>query len=354
MVLGREAVATERRPLVPADLALELEAAERCPLFDQFLRVQAADPEVVPPGGLVFATVVIEEISQQASSLRLVFRNSGEQPSDEVGDPRRGLGLRRFRGDFDRWAIAGTLQVDEVSAQVLEPFVESEGGQAVLAVVPPDHFPVRRLHAATEIQCGIRPGARPVRFVERLFPEEAVERFHQLERVALDRRHEALTNHLEEIHENLAPQQPVHRVLAGRVAAHQPFQRAGFVAPVVVDVEIGKALPPLGDHVHERLEPASLRVAVEGPPVLVAAVTVHETEEVLEPAVRSRPGALDVEEQISLGRLGEREQSASVFRRPDEFPKRLSPLTPGELSVRLPVDALERGRRHSLERRLQG
>ena len=128
-------------------------------------------------------------------------------------------------------------------------------------------------------------------------------------------------------------------VFAGGVTAHQPLQRAGFVTPVVVDVQVGETLSPLGHQVDERFEQGPLPFAVESPAVLVAPVPIHEAEQVLEPAVGGGPGTLDVEEKVPFGRLREGQQAASVLGRPDQFVKRQPPFASGELRLRLTVDA---------------
>ena len=232
--------------------------------------------------------------------------------------------------------------------------VEREGGKAVLAVVAPDDLQVARVRPAARVQCGVHPGARPDGLDEVLFPGEPVEPFHLLDGVALHRRNQSLPDHLEEVHEHLVAKEHVHRVLAARVAAHEALQRPGLVAPVVVDVETSEPFPALGHQVHEGLEDLALSAAVEGPAVVIVTVPVNETEEILETAVRGRPGALDVEEQVAVGRLGERQQTAALLRRCGQLAKGPAGRALGELRLRLAMDALQRGGLDAVERRIEG
>ena len=61
------------------NIPLERQAAQRRPLLDQLLGVQPAEVEVLPPLGLFFPPVVVEETLQQTPCRSFLLRTLGEQ-----------------------------------------------------------------------------------------------------------------------------------------------------------------------------------------------------------------------------------------------------------------------------------
>ena len=83
---------------------------------------------------------------------------------------------------------------------------------------------------------------------------EAVEGLQLLDGVALDRGQQPLPHDLVEVHEDVAPKQPVDLILARVVAAHELLEVAGLVRRVVVDVELRVRCQAVHDHVDAALE----------------------------------------------------------------------------------------------------
>ena len=142
---------------------------------------------------------------------------------------------------------------------------------------------------------------------------EVVERLDPLDRVALDRRAQALAHRPEQVDEDAAAQQPVDLVLARGVPAHQPLERGRLVRRVVVDVHLrdsarAAAVEKSMSRSNARFSPASVtsdgsfgsndQIGVKSP------VDVEHAEEVVDAVVERVRVALEVEEQVASVRLG--------------------------------------------------
>ena len=202
-----------------------------------------------------------------------------------------------------------------------------------------------RLH----FESGFEPGDRRIRLVERRVPLVFVERLHLLDRVALDRRPHPLPHHPQQVHEDSLPEEVVHFVFTGGVSAHQPLHGSGFVTAVVIDMKIGKGLPPFHDEVHQAFELAPLPLAVEGPEPRVGPGRVRVAEEVFETRVPEKRRALDVEEDVAGRWFGKGQEALFRFGGQDQFAE------PAFLRPRFGLDAglfpnpLERSRARTLQ-----
>ena len=81
MVLGRETVSVDNRPLDLPDLPDIFQTAKGVFVLHQLIIGQVALPEIFPPGGLILPTVVFEHLSKQPQSslFRIPIRFIGEQ-----------------------------------------------------------------------------------------------------------------------------------------------------------------------------------------------------------------------------------------------------------------------------------
>ena len=359
--LLREAVAVDDGALHLPRLAGRGQPAERRPVGDQLLLVEAAAVEELPPRGLVLPPVEVQEVRQQAArplaviQRRLVRGQPGGQRVEQrldLGGPFPLLLALVLPQRRPRHGFAG--QVLELAAAGLQPLAEAQGRQAVVPVVALYLRAQLRRHVGglTGLQPRLEPDERPRRGRQIDVAREAVEGLQLLDRVALDRRAQPLPDHAVQVHEHPPAQQPVHLVLAGGVAAHQALDGRGLVRGVVIDVEVRVLRPTRHEPVDEVLERAPLGRRVERPARLVAAVAVHGAEEVLQAAVPREGVALDVEEDVA-GR-GRRQCGQPPVRldRRDQLvdaaplPARLN------LDPRLVADAGERGGADAVDRRL--
>jgi hypothetical protein len=169
-------------------------------------------------------------------------------------------------------------------------------------------------------------------------------------------RPESLAHHRVEVHEDLPPQQIVHRVLAARVDAHQLRDRRLLVGAVVVHVHAGIPGEALVDEVHEPLEQPALLDPVVGPHRLVApvrAVAEDEAEQEME-APRRLPEriALDVEDHVSDRQPRQQGKPAARVAR-DGMPVEVARAPPSELERRLIAKRLQGKVGHPLHARLR-
>ena len=86
------------------------------------------------------------------------------------------------------------------------------------------------------------------------FADEAVEGLEALDRVALDAGPDPLPDDAVEVDEDAAAEQPVHLLLARRVALGEAREGGLLVGGVVVDVEGGVRVEPGDEEVHQALE----------------------------------------------------------------------------------------------------
>ncbi len=139
-----------------------------------------------------------------------------------------------------------------------------------------------------------------------------VEVLDAFDRIRLDRGTDALAHDVQQIHEDLIPQQLIHLLLTGVVALHEALDGARLVAAVVVDVHRRVGRVALDDEVDEALEGLPLRIAVVPPDGQVVGRPVadgHQAEQVLEAeaeVVLDGPRiGLDVEEDVERRRCRE-------------------------------------------------
>ncbi len=134
------------------------------------------------------------------------------------------------------------------------------------------------------------------------------------------------------------------------MATHQPLERGLLVLGVVVDVQVGPPLEPRDDEVDHRFERDLLLRVVVAPEGVehrrAALVDLDDAEEVLEPLVTDERVALEVEEQVAGGRLGQEAQPA-VGLRLEQFVGALPGATLDDLEPRLLAEPLGRGRSHA-------
>ncbi len=272
VLLLREAVAIDERPLVLPRLALERQPTHGVGLADQLLVGQPHEVEVPPPGRLVLAPVPLQQLGEQPA--RLLLR----RPEGGVGE----LLGRHARDDvlFDRpdagqvvgQLLAGlvglgrgarqavreeTLLRGQLGPAGLEPVAEAQGGHAVVAVVAldvgEDLRSARRLVGA-QLEPRLELHDRRAGVAQVPLAPEAVQRLELLDGVALDRRADALADGAEQVDEDAATEQRVDVVLARVVALAQAPHGGGLVRRVVVHVHVGVARAPIDDEVDELLE----------------------------------------------------------------------------------------------------
>src|SRR5271166_951674 len=110
-----------------------------------------------------------------------------------------------------------------------------------------------------------QPGERPVGVEKRGFALVSVKRLELLDRIALDAGPQARADDAIEVDELFRAQQEIDFLLPARVAAHEAFQRGGFIRGVMIDVQVGMRLQA-GDHeVDEALESGLFLVAGKRP-----------------------------------------------------------------------------------------
>ena len=244
-----------REPVAVDDGALHLshfadmgQPAERGPVGDELLPVEAATVKELPPRGLVLPPVEVEEVRQQAAPALVVIQRGvvRRQPGGQRVEQRLDLGrpfplllallLPERR---PRHGLPG--QVPELAPAGLQPLGEAQGRQAVVPVVTldPGAQGVRRVVRRAGLQPRLEPDERPRRGRQIDVPHEVVERLQLLDRVALDRRAQPLPHNAVQVDEDAPAEQPVHLVLARGVAAHQALDGRRLVRGVVVDVEVG-------------------------------------------------------------------------------------------------------------------
>ena len=157
--------------------------------------------------------------------------------------------------------------------------------------------------------------------------DEAVERLHLLDRVALDRGPQRLPDDAQQVDHHALAEQPVDLGLARAVAAHQPLERGRLVRRVVVDVHRRVVVEARHDPVDEPLERRGARRRARTrrrrrvtrwprtPPL-----GVEEPEQVVEPVVEGVRVALDVEEQVARRGRRQRGQARARARSPRPAP----------------------------------
>ena len=135
-------------------------------------------------------------------------------------------------------------------------------------------------------------------------PCERRERLDLLQRVTRHARTKSLPNNRVQVHEDLAPQQVVDRVLARAVFGHELFQRSVLVRAVVIHVHSGIGRQSIVNKIDKRLEHAALCDSVVRPdrPVLPVGAIAQKNAEQKVQAARRLPKriALYVEYDVTL------------------------------------------------------
>ena len=166
------------------------------------------------------------------------------------------------------------------------------------------------------------------RFAQILTALVSEERFQVLDGVALDTGDQGPLDHLVQIDEGVAAQQRIELDLPGGVAAHQSFEGHGLIRREVVHVGARVARSKTDNEIDERLEVAAFLFWLRSPQrrvlLLPAGIRHDVAEQVLLHAPLGEVVALEVEEYVAFGRLGEkREAMLGVERRP-EFVERFA------------------------------
>ncbi len=334
MFLRREAEPPHHRLLDVADHLAAGEPAQRVRLAGQFGRTQRTEVEVPPPGRLVLAPVPVDQVGQQRPRLPLRrFRgNAGQQRRPDPGELGVFGGTRFLREDRPRQLLAQPFgQLDPPS---LQPVPQRQRGPAVVLVVPGhDPLPLAVPGRGPALERRLQRDQADRGCLEVDPPVVPAQRLQPLDRVALHPGPDSLPHDPVQVGEHPEPEQVVHLVLTRGETSHQGahrllaravklgemVDRRRLVVVVVVDMQARMARAALGDEVDQLLERALLAWPVEGPDLrvpraarLVLLGRVHHPEQVLQPelaaVLRVVAGALDVEEQVPVGRFGQREQ----------------------------------------------
>ena len=335
VVLGREAEPVDGRPrpwprVRPG--ALERQLADRVGLLAALLVGELAhEIEVPPPERLRLAPVPVQELRQQpAASLGALEIVSALGQSGAEGGRQfvhrllllAVLPLLRL-GDGGPGEVA--VVEEKLHTLLFEPIPEAQRRHAVVAVVLPDpREQVVPLAALPELEPGLELNDARARIAQVHLAGEPIERLQALDRVALDRRADALPDGPVEIDEDPAAQQLVDLLLAGAVAPRETLHCGRLVGRVVVDVQVRVRFEPVADEVDERLEGAPLGAGGDGAfldrpegverwlPVGVRADRLDDAEEVVDAVDllgAEERVALDIEEEVARRRLGQHEQS---------------------------------------------
>ena len=221
-----------------------------------------------------------------------------------------------------------------------------KGGETVIAVVGLNRRPgfgseVLRL---AELE-GPLHGAQMERGLTQWHGTDVpVEHLEVLDRIPFYTCPQRSTNDAVEVDKQPRAQHAVDFGFAGAVTPHQAPQRCRLIGGVVVDVEIGVALPALGHRIDEHLESRSLRLGGQGPPRPIYRCPLLQdrvAKEVLHPAVPGEGIALEVQEDIAQRGLGQACQTLAGFA-VQEFVHRLIPLATLELDPGLLMHPLKR------------
>ena len=163
------------------------------------------------------------------------------QALDERLDPRLGLRQvgRQLGGPGDRPRDRRARSAARTPlATAFQPVAQPEVADDVVAVVALDPIEVGRLRpfALAELEPLLegddaRPGIAQVDLAD-----EVVERLHLLDRVALDRCPQRLTDDAQEVDHHAFAEEAIDLGLARPVAAHQALEGGRLVRRVVVDV----------------------------------------------------------------------------------------------------------------------
>lgn len=303
-------------------------------------------------------------------ALRAVVRHAVEQARLQFHRPELTLrGRLRLDDLYDRARDLLALR-GEPRPQFLEPVAEAQGGDAIVAVVLLHDAPHlfdggarlwvgRRFVDAARFEQALQRVAVVVRGVEFGLPRVAVELLQVLDGVALDACADGLPRRRVEVDEEFGAEHIVHFVLAGRVAAHQPLERARLVGSEVVDMQVGELLAPRLDEVNELLENDALArretarrgVLAERPSRVILRLSVRAdhcpSEQILEALRSDERRAFDVEEDVAGRGLRQARKAAPRLAGP-QFVVWLVPDAPLELDARLLAGALVGGGRSAL------
>ena len=333
--------------------AHELQAADRLALGDALVVGQVVHQvEVAPPERLLLAPVPAQQLRQEparrparasrtAGSSGTPSHSRSASPatwascSDSAGFGSGSLGSGRGSGSptspparrvclrASRGAASWRRSRRGCSARCCAGSRPSPASVARPTPCRPRPASSRRRRCSSRRRAGFRPSRQPV------------QRLELLDRVALDRRAQPLADGPEQVHEDVAAQQPVHLRLAGRVAAHQPPRRSRLVRRVVVDVDRGIRGQSVGHQVDRLLEGALLRLerhlavfvdrpeGVEGRPAVGRdEPRLEDAEQVVDPVVERERVALDVEEEVARPRLGQARQAPVRLERAVGQPRR--------------------------------
>src|SRR6266567_4536411 len=138
-----------------ADARHEFEPGDGGALFDQFFVGELPEPEILPPGWLVFTTMPLQQVSHNPFGM-LFRRSTGriigdikEETFHQLEHPGSLLidDFSRVAGFDDRSGNRATAH-DQILPDVLEPVPELQRGNAVFAVI--------RFHGVTNLSRHLR------------------------------------------------------------------------------------------------------------------------------------------------------------------------------------------------------
>ena len=334
VLLNRKRQRVQERVLVRARPADRRQPTDRLGIVHQLLDRHVIAPlEEPPPRRPRLAPVVFQQLAREPAR-RAGLAAADQHLPQRLALPRRGVvGLRRLGNPRPRRAVGPVRD---------EPVAQRQRRAAVVVVVrryAVQQHAVARVHVPLVRQHRVRPGAHIG------LARKAGQRLDLLQRVARDTGPKPLAHHRVEVHEDLAPQQVVHLVLARRIDTHQLGDCRLLVRAVVVHVHARIAREPPVHQVDEVLEEPPLAGAIVGPPRLVApvrAVAQQQAEEKVQPARRLPERiALDVEEEVTRRRRRQGLEAAAglgVDRMPVEAPRHAVHV----LQVRLIAQPVER------------
>src|SRR5690606_31364548 len=140
-------------------------------------------------------------------------------------------GAGRVRGRPARYF--GTRVARELGAQRLEPAVQPERGNAVVAIIAFDAAQQLVVALAAQLEPGGEVSECRVGLAQVDVAREAVERLELLYGVGFDRRAQPLPDDTVEVHEDVAAEQLVQLPLPRSIAPREPLERGGLVVIVV-------------------------------------------------------------------------------------------------------------------------
>src|ERR1017187_424331 len=150
---------------------------------------------------------------------------------------------------------------------------------------------------------------------------------HLFQRILLHARPNTLFGDAVEIDEYSSTEQPVYLLLPRGVTKHETLDGTGFVAPEVINVQVGEAGHTLEGQVDEPLERTSLPCAVERPSVLIAEITFFVSrqyaEEIFNSSLADERIAFEVKKNIARRGSGKPEKPFVGLTRSEEHTSEL-------------------------------